>query len=153
MACTSARRACACALHDSLCIRGKVSGVQMVIRMIRTTLPDEYFQAQQGWCIVESSGTLICRRWGRKFVDGTAAAPNHFPFRTTLVYEDGTWNLIELSADMCKLRNREGLLLCSDGKGQQKGSKKGPAKRAAELQEEDPEEHNPFGRRGTLQHV
>ena len=95
---------------------GAHSGVQQYAQVRYTSArpSQELVDASYGWQTLESSGHFIWRGLSDHFIDPSLLVPITWPYRTTLVYVDDGWKVLELCVAWQSLKDPIAFLPCGE---------------------------------------
>ena len=85
---------------------------EVYVRYTSAGPSQELIDASFGWQTVESSGHFVWRGQSDRFIDPTTLVPITWPNRTTLVYAEGGWKMLEHCVEWLQLADPTALFPC-----------------------------------------
>ena len=84
------------------------------VRYTSAVPSQELVDASYGWQTLESTGHFVWRGLSANFIDPSLLVPLTWPYRSTLVYTEGGWKILELCVAWQNLRNPVAALPCGE---------------------------------------
>ena len=86
-------------------IQAQAAPEHVLVRYTSAVPSQELVDASYGWQTLESTGHFVWRGLSANFIDPSLLVPLTWPYRSTLVYTEGGWKILELCVAWENLRN------------------------------------------------
>ena len=95
-------------------IQAQAAPGHVQVRYTSAVPSQELVDASYGWQTLESAGHFVWRGLSANFIDPSLLVPLTWPYRSTLVYTERGWKILELCVAWQNLRNPVAALPCGE---------------------------------------